>query len=284
MKGKTWGRTAGRRDFRLISLAFGCLCLVPATMGLVAALLGWLPYAPYAFVGAPNAAPGAAHWLGCDALGRDLVSRLWSAAASFTPPGALAMVAALILGSILGFAESLGGRFWGAVSSWFLQVLDSLPKFVLVLLVASIARSDLVWIMLAVGVTFSPQIAGAIRSSVERLRAAAFIEAERSLGVGMGRIVFVHILWGHARHVILSQLMSLMAYALLVETSLSYLGGELGVQEPQASWGNMIALARDGLFTGVYLPAVLPAAMISLTILGFTLVGQSLLEIVGDRP
>lgn len=268
---------------RYVRLMAGVICLVPATVGVVAAACGFLPQDPLAFMGTPNASPSAVHWLGCDALGRDLLSRLWAAAAYFTPPGALAMAVALVLGVVLGVAESLGGRLWGVLSSWCLQVLDSLPKFVLVLLVAAIARSNLIWIMTAVGVTFAPQIAAAIHSSVERLRAAAFIEAEKCLGVSMSRIVFVHILWGHARHVILAQLMSLMAYALLVETSLSYLGGELGVQEPTPSWGNMIALARDGVFTGSLRPAILPAIMISLTILGFTLLGQSLLEFVEER-
>ncbi len=272
---------ANRR--RYLALLFGVVCLVPATIGVVAGTLGWLPYEPESFVGAPNALPSMQFWLGCDALGRDLASRLGAAAAYFTPPGTLAMAVALAFGLFLGVAESLGGKFWGAISSWFLQVLDSLPKFVLVLLVASIARSDLGWIMGAVGLTFAPQIAGAIRSSVDRLKAAAFIEAERSLGVSIQRIIFFHILWGHARHVIFAQLMSLMAYALLVETSLSYLGGELGVQEPTPSWGNMIALARDGVFTGHLLPALLPAVMISVTILGFRLVGRALVGLVEER-
>lgn len=271
------------RRFRHLGLMAGVLCLVPATLGMILSTLGALPNDPTQFVGGANASPSLTCWLGCDALGRDLMSRLGAAAACFTLPGALAMIVALVIGAVLGLAESLGGKFWGSVSSWMLQVLDSLPKFVFVLLVAAIARSDLTWIMAAVGVTFAPQIAAAIRSSLERLRAAAFIEAERSLGVSMWRIVFVHILWGHARHVILAQLMSLMAYALLVETSLSYLGGELGVQEPMPSWGNMLALARDGVFTGHLMPALLPAFMISVTILGFTLLGQGLLVIVEER-
>lgn len=267
----------------LTELSIGGACLVPALLGVAAVLTGLLPYGPTDFVGAPNSPPSAEFYLGCDALGRDMVSRLGAAAAYFALPGTLSMAVALIAGFILGVAESLGGRFWGLISSWFLQVLDSVPKFVLVLLVASIARSNLVWIMGAVGITFAPQIAAAIRSSVQRLSASAFIEAEKTLGVSMGRIVFVHILWGHARHVILAQLMSLMAYALLVETSLSYLGGELGVQEPVPSWGNMIALARDGLFNGNPMPAILPALMISLTILGFTLVGRAVVQMVEER-
>lgn len=269
--------------FRHLGLVTGAVCLVPATVGVLAYALGLLPHDPLVFVGYSNAKPSVEYLLGCDALGRDLLSRLWAAAAYFTPPGALAVVVALVLGVILGIGESLGGRVQRAVFSWCVQVIDSLPKFVLVLLVAAIARSDLASIMAAVGLTFAPQIASAITSSVARLRAAAFIEAERSLGVGMMRIVFVHILWGHARHVILAQLMSLMAYALLVETSLSYLGGELGVQEPLPSWGNMIALARDDLFLGHLLPSLLPAAMISVTILGFTFVGQGILQLVEER-
>ncbi|PLX41181.1 MAG: hypothetical protein C0608_06870 [Deltaproteobacteria bacterium] len=268
---------------RFFLLFIGMLCLLPATTGLVAAAFGWMPYDPFTFVGEPNQLPNATTWLGCDALGRDLFSRLGSAAAYFTPPGAVAVIVALVMGSLIGVAESLGGKLWGAISSWFLQVLDSLPKFVFVLLVASIARSNLFWIMSAVGVTFAPQIAAAIKSSVLKLRKAAFIEAERSLGVSMMRIVFVHILWGHARRVILAQLMSLMAYALLVETSLSYLGGELGLQEPLPSWGNMLALAKDGVFTGQLMPAILPALMISLTLLGFTLVGHGFLAMVEER-
>lgn len=267
----------------LPGMIVGIICLLPATIGGLLFMLGFMPHNPVEFVGEPNAQICGRFILGCDSLGRDLASRLGAAGAYFIMPGALAVGISLILGLVLGVAESLGGRFYGAVSSWFLQVLDSMPKFVLVLLVASIARSNLWTIMAAVGVTFAPQIAGAIRSSVARLKAAAFIEAEKSLGVPMARIVFVHILWGHARYVILSQIMSLLAYALLVETSLSYLGGELGVQEPVPSWGNMIALARDGLFTGHVMPALLPAAMISICILGFTLVGRSVIRLVEDR-
>jgi peptide/nickel transport system permease protein len=165
---------------------------------------------------------------------------------------------------------------------WVVQVLDSVPKLILVLLVAAIARSELTWIMTTVGVTFAPQVAATVHSSIERLRATAFIEAERSLGVSMARIVFVHILWGHCRRLLLAQFTSLLAYALLVESSLSYLGGELGVQEPAASWGNMLALARDGLFRGHYLPGLAPAAMISATLLGFSLTGGALLDTLED--
>jgi peptide/nickel transport system permease protein len=261
----------------------GFVCLVPALLGVLAVAFNLLPHNPLEFAGEPNAGPGGGFLLGCDALGRDMASRLGAAAAYFIGPGTLATFVALALGVILGVAESLGGKLWGAVSGWCLEVLDSLPKFVIVLLVASIARSSLVWIMTAVGLTFAPQIAGAIRQSVSRLKDAAFIEAEKSLGVSMTRIVFVHILWGHARYVILAQLMSLMAYAMLVESSLSYLGGELGVQEPTPSWGNMLSLARDGLFSGHVMQAALPAVMISLTILGFTLVGRGMVFLMERR-
>ena len=87
-----------------------------------------------------------------------------------------------------------------------------------------------------------------------------------------------HILWGHARPVLLSQISSLFAYGLLVESTLSYLGGELGVQEPTPSWGNMLALAREGFFHGHLLQALAPAAMIAVTLLGFSTLAAGLLQ------
>lgn len=283
MRGATLYTSASRRLGRAAAWT-GVLLLLPAAAGAAAAFAGWLPADPAAFVGEPNGPPSAAHWLGTDALGRDLLSRLASASARFALPGIVAVTTALGLGGALGVAGGFGGRAAAAVCSWLSQVVDSVPKLVLVLLVASITGSDLLWIMIAVGATFAPQVAGAVDASIRRLRATAFIEAEESLGVGVGRIVFVHILWGHARHVLLAQLLGLAAYALLVESSLSYLGGELGVQEPAASWGNMIALAKDGLFEGHVLPAAAPALLIALNLLGLTLLGRAVLSAVEDRP
>jgi peptide/nickel transport system permease protein len=244
---------------------------------------GWLPADPLAAVGAADAPPSSAHWLGTDALGRDILSRLAAASANFAVPGLLAAAVALTTGAALGVAGEFAGPAVGAVALWLLQVLDAVPKFVLVLLVAAIARSELSWVMATVGLTFAPQIAGGIRQSVDRLKATAFIEAERSLGASLTRIVFIHILWSHARPLILGQLTSLAAYALLVESSLSYLGGELGIQEPAASWGNMIARARDGVFSGHLLPVLLPAGAISATLLGFSLLGRGLLGTIEER-
>ncbi len=282
MRGGSPYTSAARRKGRAARWA-GCVLLLPALAGAAAALAGWLPADPAAFLGDPNAPPSAAHWLGTDALGRDLLSRLASASARFAAPGMLAIATALGIGSVLGVAGGFGGKAAEAASSWLTQVIDSVPKLVLVLLVASITGSELSWIMVAVGATFAPQVAGAIQASIQRLRATAFIEAEQSLGVGVGRIVLVHILWGHARRVLLAQLLGLAAYALLAESSLSYLGGELGVQEPAASWGNMLALAKDGLFRGHFLPAVAPALLIALNLLGLTLLGQGILSAVEER-
>lgn len=268
---------------RRATLAVGLVCIAPALVGAALSVAGWLPADPTAHVGAPDLLPSQHHWLGTDVLGRDLFSRLAAAAAQFARPCVVAATVALSAGVALGSAGGLGGRGWGTLSRWLVQVLDSVPKFVFVLLTASLARSELRWIMAAVGLTFAPQIAGVIQQSVERLKASAFIEAERSVGVGVVRLVFVHILWGHARAHLLGQLTSLLGYALLVETSLSYLGGELGVQEPAASWGNMIALARDGVFRGHWLPALLPAAAISLTLFGFHLVGRGVLGALEDQ-
>ncbi|WP_025323781.1 ABC transporter permease [Deferrisoma camini] len=265
-----------------LALAAGAACLAPTVLGAALGLLGWLPHDPTAFVAPAHAPPGPDLWLGADALGRDLAARLASAAARFAGPALLAVAVGALVGVALGLAEGLLPGPVAALATGLAQAVDGVPKLVTVLLVAAVTQSDLGWIMAAVGVSFAPQVAEPIRSSIERLRSLAFIEAARSLGVGPGRIVFVHILWGHARRVLLAQATSLLSFAVLAEASLSYLGGELGVQEPAASWGNMLALARDGVFRGHWLPALAPAVMLSLTLLGLNLLGRGLLEAVEE--
>lgn len=267
------------------SIILALLCLLPSFLGASSDLLGALPHDPAANVGPADASPSGDFWLGTDGLGRDMFSRLASASTNFALPGLLAVAVALGGGTLLGvLGGGLAGKAPRIVAEWFIQVLDGVPKLIVVLLLAAITRSNISWIMTAVGVTFCPQIAGAIMSSIERLRALAFIEAAKSLGVGPVRIIFYHILWGHARQLILAQISSLMSYALLIETSLSYLGNGLGIQEPAASWGNMLDIAKDGIFDGHFLPAILPAVFISVTLLGFNLLGIGLLQAIGDQP
>ncbi|TLM98219.1 hypothetical protein FDZ71_17425, partial [bacterium] len=79
------------RDGKMLSFIVGIICLIPATLGMLAGTLGWLPHDPMQFIAEGNAGPSSSLLLGADALGRDLFSRLGAAAAYFTPPGALAM-------------------------------------------------------------------------------------------------------------------------------------------------------------------------------------------------
>ena len=261
----------------------GALCLLPACAGAALSAFGWLPHDPTAFVAPPHAPPSPSLWLGADALGRDLAARLAAAAAGLALPGLAAVAAAVGLGAFLGLAEGLAPRPFRSLATWLVESVDSIPKLVTALLVAAAAGNRPVWTMTALGAAFAPQMAECIRSSVEELRSRTFIEAERCLGVNPLRIAVVHILWAHARSVLLAQVSALLSYVVLVEASLSYLGGGLGVQEPVPSWGNMLALARDGLFQGHWMPAVAPAVVLSLTLLGFTLVGRGLLASAEER-
>ncbi len=261
----------------------GAVCLLPAVVGAAVTALGWLPHDPTAFVAPPHAPPSASLWLGADALGRDLAARLAAAAAGLALPGLAAVAAAVVLGASLGLAEGLAPRPLRGLATWVVESVDSIPKLVTALLVAAAAGNRPVWTMAALGAAFAPQMAECIRSSVEELRSRTFIEAERCLGVGPLRIALVHILWAHARSVLLAQVSALLSYVVLVDASLSYLGGGLGVQEPVPSWGNMLAVARDGLFQGHWVPALAPALALTLTLLGFTLLGRGLLASAEDR-
>jgi peptide/nickel transport system permease protein len=135
--------------------------------------------------------------------------------------------------------------------------MESLPKLVLVLLVIALFRPDIYLILLVVGVTNISSTAELLRAKIATLRRKSYIEAALALGVHPARVIGKHILWLHGRGVLLVQATVGMGEAILIETSLSYLG--FGVQEPTPSWGNMVALGKDYFFRGELWVSTAPA-------------------------
>lgn len=189
------------------------------------------------------APPSAAHWLGTDHLGRDIGWRLFLASRHFVLPGLLACLVcvglAVPLGALSGY---VGGRVAGAVRFGF-TVLDSLPRFVFVLLVLAIYGNDPVVLALAAGVAYAPTLGEAVHERLESLRSAEYVAANRAHGVPVWRLIGVHLLWAACRRLIARHLLGLFGFFLVLETTLSYLG--FGVEQPQPSWGNMLAFDLD---------------------------------------
>lgn len=259
-----------------LSVAYGLAVVLVVVVSYALGAFGLLPHDPEAMdLDAMMVGPFTdGYLLGTDFIGRDILTRLILGIQAYFLPGALAVTIALGLGSLLGvLAGYWGGRAETAVT-YFSNLIDSLPRMVLMLLVIAAFRPDIYTIMVVFGITTAPTIAMLVKSKVLMLRERNFIESAVALGLSPAVIIFKHILWYNCRALLLIQATIGMAEAVLLETSLSYLG--FGVQEPTPSWGNMVQAGANYLLQGNFWPSTAPAMAIMLTVLGFHLLGDGL--------
>jgi len=221
--------------------------LALAVLALVALAWAWTLLVPYDVVADVDPAraemgPSAAHWLGTDHLGRDVAKRLVQASRAFALPGLGAALTAGVLGLAFGTAAGwLGGTVEQGVRLGF-TVVGAVPRLILVLLAATIVGDDPAVLAVATGLVCAPEVGAAVAARLGDLRRAEFVLALRAHGVSDGRILAFHLLWVNARGVVARQVLTAFGWYVGLETTLSYLGG-FGVQEPEPSWGNMIAFS-----------------------------------------
>lgn len=255
---------------------------VVVVMILVAVFAGLLaPYDPVAVdFGAMLSRPSAQHWLGTDAFGRDVMSRLiyGSRTALFVGFGA-AFVGAT-MGAILG----VGSAYFGGRLDLYLQrVMDiflSFPLIILALAIVAILGNALHNVIMAITIPMIPRCALVIRSSALSIREMPYVDAARAAGFGHGRIILRHML----PNVMASYLILLTAFlgqAILLESSLSFLG--LGVQEPTAAWGLMLRGAAVEFAETAPWMAIFPGLAISLAVFAFNLFGDSLRDALDPK-
>ena len=249
---------------------------------IVAAILGavWTPYDPLAInFRAKLAAPGAAHWLGADEFGRDVLSRLMAGAASDLRICTLTVVLAVLAGGAIGV---LTGYVRGWTDRIVMMVNDALlafPGLLLALALLTVFGANEVGIIIALALAYTPSVARILRGTVLSLREREFILASRVVGNGEIYTVLRHILPNCLAP--LSVLAtSMFGWALLAESALSFLG--LGVPPPAPSWGNMLASARAYLAPAAWL-GIFPGVCISLTLLGINLLGDVLRDRLDPR-
>ncbi len=233
-------------------------------------------------LGLMMARPGTTgHLLGTDFMGRDMLSRLIVGIQAYFLPGLLAIFIALFFGTVLGVAAGYrGGRFDTGIT-YFTNLIDSFPRLVLILLVIAAFKPDIYYIMLVVGLTNVPVVTSLIKSKIQFLKQKNFIEADVALGLPTSTILLKHILWHNCRSLLIIEATLGMAEAILMETSLSYLG--FGVQEPTPSWGNMVQSGANYFMQGKFWPSTAPALAILFTILGFHLLGDGLNNVLEGK-
>ena len=260
----------------LLYIGYGLAVVALVFVSYLAGAFGWLPHDAQAMnialINAPPLTPG--HPLGTDFLGRDLLSRLVLGIQAYFLPGLLAIAISVVGGSVLGILAGWRGGWWDTLITYFANLLDSFPRLVLILLVIAAFKPDIYYVMVVVGITSMPVIANLVAGKIAFLRQKSFIEAAHALGLPAHTVILKHILWFNCRALLVIQATLGMAEAILVETSLSYLG--FGVQEPTPSWGNMVLSGANYFLQGNFWPSSAPALAILATILGFQLLGDGL--------
>ncbi len=217
------------------------------------------------------------YWLGTDAFGRDILSRLIIGTRVSLAVGFIAVFISLTLGVVLG---ALAGFYRGWVDEiimWLINVTWSIPTLLLVFAITMALGKGFWQIFIAVGLTMWVSVARVVRGQVMALKELEYVQAARALGFKNSRIILRHILPN-----ILGPLMVIaagnFATAIIVEAGLSFLG--IGVQPPQPSWGLMIKENYNFIITHNPMLALIPGFAIMLLVLAFNLLGNGLRDAV----
>lgn len=240
----------------------------------MAALAPWIaPYSPTAQDLANTLSePSAAHWMGTDDLGRDVLSRLIHGAPASLFASFLAVAVAAAIGVPVGLVAGFMGGWVDDAISRVIDTLLSFPGIVLAIGVTGALGIGLTNAMIAVGIVFSPGLARLMRAQTLVVKQELYVDASRCFGAGLGRILLKHVAPNAIQPVIV-QVTLLLAVALLAEASLSFLG--LGVQPPLPSWGGMLARAYNYMEIApeqMYAPGI----AILVTALAFNTLGEAL--------
>lgn len=223
-------------------------------------------------------APSAEHWLGTDEFGRDVLSRLLFGARLSAVIGGLTLLATTIMGTIVGLLAGYYRRVDGAL----MRIMDALmtfPSLVLAIALISVMGITSYNVVIALTLVFTPQTARVVRASVLSVRETEYVEGAKGLGAGDVRILMRHVLPNCVSPLIV-QSTFVMAYAILSEAALSYIGA--GVPPPAPSWGNMLSDSRLYMFQAPWL-TYYPGIAISMFVLGLILMGDGLRDYLDPR-
>ena len=240
----------------------------------------WLaPHDPFAMEADIIASPSRDNWLGADEQGRDILSRIIYGARVSLWVGIVSVGIALSAGTAIGVAAGYFGGWADAALSRLVDTLLSFPDIFLALVIMAILGESTTNVMIAIGIVYTPIFARIARGSVLQVKANAFIEAARALGVGHGRIMFRHVLPNIGAPLIVQTTLSL-AFAILAEAALSFLG--FGVEPDAASWGVMLDQGKDWMELAWWV-AVVPGIAITLAVFGFNVLGDGLRDALDPR-
>jgi len=222
--------------------------------------------------------PGIGHPLGTDNFGRDILLRIMAGSRHTIVLAICVVAGAVILGSVLGLFAGYSGGISDEIVMRLMDAVSSFPGILFALVMVAVFGNSQFTLFIALLILFVPSFTRVIRSGTLQYRDAEFILAERLLGAGSARIVFIHILPNLVTQLLPAAVLGL-SNAILAESAMSYLG--LGIQPPEPSWGRMLSESQNYLVNAPWC-ALAPGVFIMLTVIGFHLLGDGLRRHFGD--
>jgi peptide/nickel transport system permease protein len=223
--------------------------------------------------------PSWQHWMGTDGLGRDVLSRMLYGGRISLLVGLVAVGISTAIGILLG---AIAGYYRGWVDTLIMRLVDvmlSIPSFFLILAVIAFLTPSIINVMIVIGLTSWMGVTRLVRAEFLSLSGREFVLASRTLGAKDARLIFTHLLPNSLTPIIVSSVLG-VAGAVLMESGLSFLG--LGVQAPQASWGNILTDGKDYIQFAWWL-SLFPGLAILITVLGYNLLGEGLRDALDPR-
>lgn len=226
-----------------------------------------------------NAPPSREHWMGLDALGRDVLSRVIFGTRVSLFIGFFTVGSAIIVGAVVG---AVAGYFGGQVDNVLMRIMDvvlAFPSLLLAIAVVAILGPGLTNALYAIAFVSIPVYARVVRASILSIKEQDYVVAARALGVPPARILFRTVLPNALTPLIVQGTLGI-ATAILDAAALSFIG--LGAQPPVPEWGLMLAQHRNLVFTAPH-TVFFPGLAIMLTVMGFNLLGDGLRDALDPR-
>lgn len=266
--------------FKRNKLGMICLGIVLA-LAIIAILAPIL--APYSYkvqnLAIMNQNPTVEHLLGTDEYGRDILSRIIYGCQISLSVGIISQAIALFIGFVAGVAAGYYGRWVDAVVSFIIQVFSSFPFLLFAILIMFVMGPGLINLYIALGLLMWTTTARLIRGDVMRLKNSEYIQSCILSGGNSFRIIMKHLLPNCISTLIVVSTLGIPS-AILSEATLSFLG--LGVQPPEASWGQMIAASQPFLESQP-LYSIAPGIVIIITVMSFNLLGDALRDALDPK-
>ena len=260
----TWSR------WRLLAIGGALVSLV-----LIAAAFAEYvaPYSPYDLdVASMLQGPSAAHWLGTDEVGRDVLSRAIFAARISVEVALVAVGVGLLGGTVIGIAAGYFGGLLDQALMRFMELLFSFPAILLAIILMASLGTSILNAMVAIGIIFIPGFSRLARAATNDVLRHQYIDAARTIGMTDARILWREVLPNVITPLLVEATVA-FAYAVLLESALSFLG--LGAKPPEPSWGNMLNTGRGFMAQAPWL-SVVPGMAMFIAVLGFNLLGDGL--------